>query len=715
MNIRNYVLAASIGPVLMSATALANDECVDAQLIEADSVTPWTTIGATDSGNQHDGSACEDTFYTGTGPDIWMKMELASGGLLSLSTCDSGSFDTDLALYHGDCGTLTVLSCNGDNSGQEDCQLYYSSISLEVTPGTYHIRIGGYNGLSGNGSLTSTFISNDDCDGDGIPDDQEPDCDSDGTPDDCENDCNDNDIPDKCEKGGHDCNDNGIEDSCDLANGTSSDLNGNDLPDECEATTIVVPFNLEGAIGAQCIADGPLLVNLNGIMIGAQVDLNFSNGGDNTWAADALICMENPDATGCIQIGGFNLDCSSGCANQAVFPGSWNVATSGEYSIFIPLNEFGFQGDGDYTFNICHGYNEGTTPTTWQGQVTFMYLPESFIDCNSNGIPDDTDIAGGDSTDCDINGVPDECQSLEDCDDNSIPDICQTDGDCNGNGTPDSCEEFADCNDNGTFDACETDNDCDANGTPDDCQKIDDCNDNGIFDACESGDDCNGNGTPDECELEGSDLDGNGVIDACEGPIADTCEDPLIIDPNSVTFFNNHGATPSGIADDDLLCTDTFYTGAEPDVWFFLNLDDPGNLDLSTCYLGSYDTDLSLYTGLTCDDLIKVACNGDAEPSETCQQFHSGLSYTADPGRYWIRIGGYNSAEGSGFLTMSFDGAPSSCNGDFTGDGIVNGADFGSLLAAWGPCTGCPEDLNGDNIVNGADVGLFLSLWGPCP
>ena len=55
------------------------------------------------------------------------------------------------------------------------------------------------------------------------------------------------------------------------------------------------------------------------------------------------------------------------------------------------------------------------------------------------------------------------------------------------------------------------------------------------------------------------------------------------------------------------------------------------------------------------------------------------------------------------------------CPGDFNDDGLINGADFGSLLAAWGLCSGCPEDLNGDGEVSGADVGLLLSLWGSCP
>ena len=48
--------------------------------------------------------------------------------------------------------------------------------------------------------------------------------------------------------------------------------------------------------------------------------------------------------------------------------------------------------------------------------------------------------------------------------------------------------------------------------------------------------------------------------------------------------------------------------------------------------------------------------------------------------------------------------------GDLNGDGVVNGADLGSLLAQWGqPGTG---DLNGDGIVGGADIGIMLANWG---
>jgi len=49
---------------------------------------------------------------------------------------------------------------------------------------------------------------------------------------------------------------------------------------------------------------------------------------------------------------------------------------------------------------------------------------------------------------------------------------------------------------------------------------------------------------------------------------------------------------------------------------------------------------------------------------------------------------------------------------DLNGDGVVNGADLGILLAAWGVAPGSPADLDGDGVVNGADLGLLLSNWG---
>ncbi len=48
--------------------------------------------------------------------------------------------------------------------------------------------------------------------------------------------------------------------------------------------------------------------------------------------------------------------------------------------------------------------------------------------------------------------------------------------------------------------------------------------------------------------------------------------------------------------------------------------------------------------------------------------------------------------------------------GDLNGDGVVDAADLGILLANWG-LRGGAADLNGDGIVDAADLGLLLSAW----
>jgi formylglycine-generating enzyme required for sulfatase activity len=53
------------------------------------------------------------------------------------------------------------------------------------------------------------------------------------------------------------------------------------------------------------------------------------------------------------------------------------------------------------------------------------------------------------------------------------------------------------------------------------------------------------------------------------------------------------------------------------------------------------------------------------------------------------------------------------CPGDLNGNGVVDGADLGALLTAWGT-QGGSADVTGDGIVDGADLGVLLVKWGPC-
>ena len=82
----------------------------------------------------------------------------------------------------------------------------------------------------------------------------------------------------------------------------------------------------------------------------------------------------------------------------------------------------------------------------------------------------------------------------------------------------------------------------------------------------------------------------------------------------------------------------------------------------------------------------------------------------------YSRVVDFSQIDGQQYFEVVAGEGPSSCTGDFNGDGDVNGADFGGMLAAWGPCTESPciYDLSEDGVVSGADVGLLLSVWGPC-
>lgn len=64
------------------------------------------------------------------------------------------------------------------------------------------------------------------------------------------------------------------------------------------------------------------------------------------------------------------------------------------------------------------------------------------------------------------------------------------------------------------------------------------------------------------------------------------------------------------------------------------------------------------------------------------------------------------------FTGMTIAPVAAPCPADLNGDGEVNGADLGILLAAWGG--GGAADINGSGTVDGADLGILLAAWGSC-
>ncbi len=87
---------------------------------------------------------------------------------------------------------------------------------------------------------------------------------------------------------------------------------------------------------------------------------------------------------------------------------------------------------------------------------------------------------------------------------------------------------------------------------------------------------------------------------------------------------------------------------------------------------------------------------------------------------------GLSSQTGAVDLASAFVCAPAGCRlscvcpSDLNDDGVVNGADLGILLGAWGPInstSGCDRsaDVDGNDVVDGADLGILLGSWGECP
>ncbi|MBC03597.1 MAG: hypothetical protein CMJ34_09900 [Phycisphaerae bacterium] len=64
-------------------------------------------------------------------------------------------------------------------------------------------------------------------------------------------------------------------------------------------------------------------------------------------------------------------------------------------------------------------------------------------------------------------------------------------------------------------------------------------------------------------------------------------------------------------------------------------------------------------------------------------------------------------------VTLVINELQAPCPADLDGDGVVNGADLGLFLGAWGTSP-CKSDINGDGVCNGADLGEMLIAWGDC-
>ena len=135
-----------------------NDECQDAMPIGNETVS-ISTLKATTSTDLYSDAVCTGTYLGAMNADIWFSYESTCNGTLTVSTCDTVNFDTDLVVYEGTCDEMTQIACNGDST----CTGYTSYLETPITSGSlYLIRLGGWDASStGTGTLLIECASDD--------------------------------------------------------------------------------------------------------------------------------------------------------------------------------------------------------------------------------------------------------------------------------------------------------------------------------------------------------------------------------------------------------------------------------------------------------------------------------------------------------------------------------------------------------------------------
>ncbi len=130
----------------------ANDDCANAIPIgNMPYGQSFSNLGATTDGPDEPAS-CNFSDYTHIESDIWYCYTAPCTGEVSVSVCGS-NYDTKLAVYEGcECpvGAPPIL-CSDDTCGFQELQ---SAVVFQTTAGSrYLIRIGGYGGIQGTGTL----------------------------------------------------------------------------------------------------------------------------------------------------------------------------------------------------------------------------------------------------------------------------------------------------------------------------------------------------------------------------------------------------------------------------------------------------------------------------------------------------------------------------------------------------------------------------------
>lgn len=123
----------------------------------------FDTTGFTDS-VEADPTGCTNSYGAGAN-DGWFSFTAPSSGLLTIDSCQAGSYDTSLAFYEGGCGVfdpLSAVACDGDGGDGgvvPGCQDFGSFVQGLVTAGVeYTVRISGFGATDAGAGMLNLSI-----------------------------------------------------------------------------------------------------------------------------------------------------------------------------------------------------------------------------------------------------------------------------------------------------------------------------------------------------------------------------------------------------------------------------------------------------------------------------------------------------------------------------------------------------------------------------
>lgn len=209
-------------------------------------------------------------------------------------------------------------------------------------------------------------------------------------------------------------------------------------------------------------------------------------------------------------------------------------------------------------------------------------------------------------------------------------------------------------------------------------------------------------------------LDGDFVLGepcspvACPGLVNDDCDDAIVVLDGDMLFDTTDATTDGPLDSPGGICTQV-----ENDAWFLYTATCSGILKISLCSATTFDAAIAVYDVCSCPPPVPpAACDNDAcagpeSPSEVQLLATQGTCYL-------IRVGGHNGARGSGTLTITCTEADLCCKGDANIDNVLDELDAAALvpLLLDPPLPDdpgyCQADVNGDDAVDGLDVVEFV-------